>query len=259
MKNNMYSLKPFLYGEVQVDTWPDYTESDRAAIKQQIRLQDNQTGNIMGEGTESSAAEPSLNVADDKTDNISSIRTDCTASNKTDNITNNRVDNITNNRADNRPENKPESRGEIKLPSRVAISNTDSRPDIRPDSNTDTRPYTRPDAKTDIKTDTRPDIRTDTRPDTRTDIRTDTRTDTKTDIKTVEKMDIKVDISRKRSSCDVESESHSTKKICRGKDVDGLEKTSLKAGGLELKGKGVEVNAKCRKAAEELKLPFMEK
>ena len=34
----MFHLKSFLYGEVQVDTWADYSVSDRAAIRQQMQL-----------------------------------------------------------------------------------------------------------------------------------------------------------------------------------------------------------------------------
>ena len=34
----MFHLKSFLYGEVQDDTWPDYSVSDRAAIRQQMQL-----------------------------------------------------------------------------------------------------------------------------------------------------------------------------------------------------------------------------
>ncbi|KAL5266747.1 hypothetical protein ACHWQZ_G003953 [Mnemiopsis leidyi] len=37
-QNNMFHLKSFLYGEVQVDTWADYSVSDRAAIRQQMQL-----------------------------------------------------------------------------------------------------------------------------------------------------------------------------------------------------------------------------
>jgi len=37
-QNNMFHLKNFLYNEVQVDTWPDYSDSDRDNLRQQLKL-----------------------------------------------------------------------------------------------------------------------------------------------------------------------------------------------------------------------------
>ena len=183
MKNNMFHLKSFLYGEVQIDTWPEYADSDRAAIKQQMQLQEKLVGKTPSEGAESTP-EPS-SQGDNKTDNKTDKTTDKTADSKTDKTTDNMTDRTTD--------------------------------------------------KTTDKT---------------TDIRIDSRTENKVEpVKLAESGAGKGERNRKRSSCDAE-ESHSTKKICRGK---GEVENNLPL------GQGVDVNAKCRKAAEDLKLPFMEK